>query len=103
MTWELLDAQEKRRAVIVLLLILLMAAVQMAGVASIMPFMTVAGNPGVVNTNRYLHNLYVEFGNDNPARFLFLLGLGVMMLLIFSLIVKGLTYYAQIRFSEMRN
>ena len=52
--WELLSPHERHRALLLLVMILVMGFLQVVGVASIMPFMSVAANPDVVETNRYL-------------------------------------------------
>ena len=55
---SLLDSQQRKRASILLIMILVMGLLEMIGVASIMPFITVLLNPEVIQTNNFLSNIY---------------------------------------------
>ena len=101
----LLTPNEHKRAGLLLLMILIMAILDTIGVASILPFIAVLTNPDIIETNFILNNIYqaVGFlGVDSNQKFLLLLGIFVLALLVFSLIFKSLTIYAQARFVEMR-
>ena len=100
-----LSLHERKRACLLLIMILIMALIDMVGVASILPFMSVLTNPGLVESNIYLNNFFQFmsiFGVKNNQQFLFALGLVVFFLLISSLAFKALTTYAQLRFVQMR-
>ena len=49
----LLSNKDKKRAIILLMMIFVMAVLDMIGVASIMPFMTVLTNPAILETNTF--------------------------------------------------
>jgi ATP-binding cassette, subfamily B, bacterial PglK len=101
----LLSSYERRRAMLLLGMILFMALLDMLGVASIMPFIAVLTNPGLVETNAILNTAYETssiFGVETNQQFLFVLGIFVFILLIISLAFKALTNYAQVRFTRMR-
>ena len=69
-------------------MILLMALLDMIGIASILPFMTLLTNPGLVETNIFLSKLFKisnSFGVENKQEFLFFSGLIVLLLLFASL------------------
>lgn len=83
-------------------MILVMAMLDMAGVASILPFMAVLANPGLVETNTILNAAYAKLGFTDPQQFLFVLGMLVFVLLVVSQAFKALTTYAQLRFTLMR-
>ena len=100
-----LSLHERKRACLLLIMILIMALIDMVGVASILPFMSVLTNPSLVESNIYLNNFFQFmsiFGVKNNQQFLFALGLVVFLLLISSLAFKALTTYAQVRFVQMR-
>jgi len=99
---SLMSSGERRRAVLVFLLMLGMALLEMMGVASIMPFVSVLANPQVIETNRYLAFVYDRLGFTSSNSFLFFLGVVVLVLFISSLSFKALTTYAIQRFSNMR-
>ena len=100
---SLLDSQQRKRASILLIMILVMGLLEMIGVASIMPFITVLLNPEVIQTNNFLSNIYQiteKIGIKNDFDFLFFLGIMVFLLLVISLSFKALTMYIQLRFTK---
>jgi ABC-type multidrug transport system fused ATPase/permease subunit len=99
---DLLTTQERKRAGLLLGMILVMSILDMAGVASIMPFMAVLANPKLVEVNTYLNFAYTKMGFTDPQVFLFALGMLVFVLLILSLAFKALTTYVQLRFILLR-
>ena len=100
----LLSNKDKKRAIILLMMIFVMAVLDMIGVASIMPFMTVLTNPAILETNTFLNKAFIFsniFGVETQQQFLFFLGVVVMLLLISSLSFKALTIFTQLRFTSM--
>ena len=78
-----------------------MALLDMAGVASVMPFLTVLSNPELIKTNgilQILFDLSNKFGVETTDQFIFFFGILLFLFLIFTLSFKALTFYAQIRF-----
>ena len=83
----ILTPSERRGALLLLVMILLMAFLDMLGVASIMPFITVLANPEIIETNSLLKNVFVAskmFGIETEQQFIFILGIAVFALLVFS-------------------
>ncbi|WP_440650542.1 ABC transporter ATP-binding protein [Candidatus Pelagibacter sp. HIMB1495] len=81
-----------------------MSLLDMIGVASIMPFMTVLTNPTLIETNSILNILFKffeKFGFQSNQEFLFVFGLMVFILLVFSISFKALTMYLLSRFTYM--
>ncbi|WP_018872908.1 ABC transporter ATP-binding protein [Thioalkalivibrio sp. ALJ16] len=99
----LLDAPGRRRAYLMLLLIVALAFVEMVGVASIMPFVMVLANPEVVETNRHLNALYTGLGFESTDRFMFFLGVAMMLALLTTITFKALVTYLMQRFMHMRS
>lgn len=98
----LLTPGERRRGALVLGMMLVLACLETAGVASVMPFLAVLGNPEMVETQPILAWMYEEGGFESVERFLFLLGLGAFGMVLFSACVRSLTTYAMYRWTEMR-
>nr|WP_063465555.1 hypothetical protein [Ectothiorhodospira sp. BSL-9] len=98
----LLTPRERRRSSLVLAMVILMALLETAGVASIMPFLAVLGNPEVVHTNAVLSSLYEGLGFTSTQNFLMALGGAVFTLMLVSAVFRILTHYAMNRFIEMR-
>jgi ATP-binding cassette, subfamily B, bacterial PglK len=101
--WEILTTHERQRAALLLLLILVMGFTQMAGVASVLPFMSLAANPQAVETNPYLATAYAFLGFSDTRQFLLFLGLVVFAGLVAAIAAKALTTYALTRFIETRS
>lgn len=102
---DLLSPAERKRIAALMVMMLVMALLDMLGVASILPFFAVLANPRLVETNSILSWAYqfsANLGVASVKQFLFLLGFFVFVLLVFSLTIKALTSYAQIRFALMR-
>ena len=101
----ILTPQELKRAGLLLVMILVMALLDMIGVASILPFITVLTNPNIIETNSILNSIFHSmsmFGVETKPQFLFSLGIIVFVLLVVSIIFRAITTYAQMRFVEMR-
>ena len=82
----LLSPHERKRGSLLLGMIIVMALLDMIGVASILPFMAVLTNPGLVETNLILNYMFEVsniFGIENNAQFLFTLGALVFLTLVF--------------------
>jgi ABC-type multidrug transport system fused ATPase/permease subunit len=102
----LLNPHERKKAILLIFMILIMALLDMIGIASILPFITVLMNPSLVETNYILYNLYQAsriLGVENNQEFLFLLGTLVFVLIVTSLVFKALTTYVQIGFVMMQD
>jgi len=100
----LLTPPERKHVSFLLLMILIMALLDTIGVASILPFVGVLSNPGLLETNIVLKTMFQassKFGVENRQQFFFASGILVFGLLISSLIFKTLTIYIQIRFVKM--
>ena len=101
----LLSKNERKRAYLLMGMIIVMALLDMIGVASILPFITVLTNPDLVETNYLINSLFKIsnlFGVKTNQQFLFAMGIFVFLLLVISLMFKALTNYTQVRFVSMR-
>ena len=95
----LLSPYERRRAALLMIMLLIMAILDMIGVASIMPFITVLSNPNIIESNFLLKFMYEKsslVGVNNLSEFIIALGILVFFILVLSLTFKGLTTYAQL-------
>lgn len=87
---------------LLLILVLLNSFVDILGIASILPFVTILTNPEIIETNFFLASVYEYskiFGVKTIFQFLFFLGIAVFVLLIISLFMRGMTTYALIHFT----
>jgi ABC-type multidrug transport system fused ATPase/permease subunit len=99
---SLFTRREKKRGAIVLMMAVGMAVLETAGVASVMPFLSVLGNPGIVETNPVLATAYEWGGFASVDAFLMALGVGAFALIVTSAIFRAVTLYAIQRWAWMR-
>ncbi len=98
----LLTSRERRRGALVLCMVIVMALLETAGVASVMPFLSVLGNPEVVHNNQILSFLYQGLGFESVDTFLMALGAAASVVIVFSAVFCTLTHYAMNRFIQLR-
>ena len=101
----LLLPNERKQGIVLILMFLLMAILDMIGVASIMPFIYVISNPGIIENNSIINSAFQTsklIGVETVQEFLFLSGIIFFILLLISLSFKALTTYVQTRFTQMR-
>ena len=100
--WFLLSKEERSETSVLLVMILIMSLLDVLGVASILPFITVLGSPELVETIPILSWTYNYFGFTNKTDFFFFLGGLVFITLIISLAWKTATQYKLLSFVFMR-
>ena len=100
----LISSVERKRATLLMGMTVVMALLDMLGVASILPFMAVLANPGLVQTNDILNAAFVRshyVGVESVDEFFLALGALVFVVLVMSLAFKAFTTYVQTRFLRM--
>ncbi len=93
---SLLTAQEKKRGAWIFVLVIGMALLETVGLASVMPFLAVLGDPTLLDTNYLLKAVYQfakEMGVESPNRFLIFLGAAAFALIIISAVYRTFTHY----------
>ena len=101
----LLSSQERKQGFLLLIMIIVMGLLEVAGVASIMPFTAILINPEIIDTNSILRLMFDysnNFGIQTKKHFMFILGLLVFVLLLASILFKAVTHYFQLRYTNMR-
>lgn len=94
----ILTRREKRSFAILLCAILVMASLEVAGIASILPFMQLVSTPDVVQSNRWLGEAYDRFGFEDYRSFVLMVGVLVLTLMTLSKLAGALTKWMQHRF-----
>lgn len=101
----ILTLKDYKSAIFLFIMVLIMAIVDIAGIASILPFVALLTNPTLIDSNRILKNMFDflrPFGVDDVNQFLFIFGILVFVLLVSSLLIKSFTVYLQIRFVQLQ-
>ena len=99
---DLLDRRGRQQALLLLAMILVTAAIETAGVASIVPFVAVLADPNLVTTNSYLNAAYHGLGFTSIHSFFIFLGLVVFVVTVGSTALKAASSWALLRFTGMR-
>ncbi|MEX0729667.1 MAG: ATP-binding cassette domain-containing protein [Aquisalimonadaceae bacterium] len=98
----ILTPRERRRGSMVIVMMAALAVIEVAGIASITPFLAVLGNPGVVEQNPYLNGIYQWLGFGSPETFLIALGVFAVIFLMTAAVFRTLAHHAMFRFANMR-
>src|SRR5205823_529501 len=68
------DRSERRHALGLFAILLLRSLVEALGIASIMPFIAIAANPGLLEHASFLHRAFVAIGGSGESAFTVFLG-----------------------------
>jgi len=85
-----------------MVLMILVGCMELAGTASVAPFLAVLAKRSVIETNPYLSTVYLALGFENARSFLIALGVLAIVMLIATSVLNVLANYAALRFSNMR-
>jgi len=80
--WRLLDGAERRRLLWLQAIALVMAVSTLAGIAAVLPFFAVLGDPSLIDRNFALSLLYRHFHFNNQREFLTALGVALLVLVL---------------------
>lgn len=98
----LLTKDERRKLIVVFLLVLVMGFLELAGIGSIMPFLSVATNPKSIQSNQYLKWVYDYFEFESTSSFITTLGIVFVIFLLISNCSRAMITYITKRYSAMR-
>ncbi len=101
-TWMLFTPDSRRRAVGILFLVILMALVETAGVLSILPFLSVLGDPEVVQRNPLVAAAYRRLGFQDTRQFTVALGIFSIVFVLVSSAFKVATQHVLNRFVHLQ-
>lgn len=101
--YRILSPRERRQVLLLLPLLCLSALVEVVGVASIMPFLSIVGDSGAVERSELLSRAYQAGGFSDTRSFLIALGVAMFCVIMASNALTALTTWAVLRFSWMRN
>jgi ATP-binding cassette subfamily C protein len=79
------------------------AVIEVAGIASILPFLALITSPETIQNNEILNWFYTTLNFQSTNRFLIFVGIVVLVILIVSNVFVFLTKWGLARFSWMRN
>lgn len=91
--FSLLTPQQLKQFYILQLLVVVMAFTELAGIASIAPFMALVGDISLLEKEGLFAELYQLSGIANPMDFLFYTGLAVLVTLTLSTVISMITIW----------
>lgn len=101
--WSLLERRERRIALILIPTFVVSALLQAAGVASVLPFLSLVSDPSHIQQNHILARAYDLVGANSPHAFLILVGVASLIVLIGTNAVAAATDWIVFRFSWRLN
>lgn len=98
--YQLLTLEQRQKLIKLQFLVALMAFFELVGVAAIGPFMALVGDMSQLQGDNLLSKIYMESGFASPYKFLFWLGVAVLLVLCLAAIISiyttwRLSLYAQ--------
>lgn len=100
--FALLNERERKLAIVLALLAMLMGLLDVLGVASVLPFLAVVSDPGLIRENAWLSTVHDWLGNPSTNTFLIMLGFGAFLFVFFAALFRAGTFYALTYFVRMR-
>jgi ABC-type multidrug transport system fused ATPase/permease subunit len=97
--FRLFSPQQKRSYTYLQILFLFNATMQVAGIASLAPFITLISRPEMISTNKFIHSIYVAVGSENNNSFFATFAIAIMVLIATSNFVAGFSTWKLYRFS----
>ncbi|KAB7884539.1 ATP-binding cassette domain-containing protein [Poseidonibacter ostreae] len=91
--FPLLTDIQRKKFYLLQVLVVLMTFLELIGIASIVPFMTLLGNMELLNEEGWLSTLYIYSGIETPESFTFFLGVSVLITLSISTLTSIFTTY----------
>ena len=91
--FALLSKSQRKRFYALQILVVVMAFTEIVGVASIIPFMALVGDMNQLQQDTIIAQVYQLTGITSESQFVFLLGVGVLIMLFFSAIISMFTLW----------
>ena len=91
--FSLLTSQQRKEFYYLQILVVLMAIMEIVGVASIIPFMSLVADSNLLKEETFISQIYKASNIDSENQFLFLLGLLVIVMLFMATLISSFTIY----------
>lgn len=100
-----LDSKEKKNLYLLIVLIVFISLIDVAGISSIFPFISLIANPNIIETNSLMSAVYnksLDLGINSQDQFFFVFGLFFISIFILSIIGRIILSYSINKFGLMR-
>jgi ATP-binding cassette subfamily B protein/ATP-binding cassette subfamily C protein len=95
----LLTQKDKKWLILLLFLSLLSSIIETVGISAIMPFISMASNPELIVSNKYLNAIYTFFNLNDKEQFIVYFGIGLILFYIFRAVYTVVYGYLLNKFS----
>jgi ATP-binding cassette, subfamily B, bacterial PglK len=99
--YSILDRKERRAALLLFFIMILFGIIQTLGVASVLPFMALLSDPGIVHSNPWMKRAYDAVGFDDVKHFLAFLGVMAILVLFATQAFSAFAQWCFLRFNAM--
>ena len=100
--FDLCTIEEKKKFFFLIILIFLVSFLEVLFALSLLPFISLLSNPDLLKTNVHINNIFnitkEIFGISNYINFIFFLGCVILIIIIFTIILRIWSKYNQIKF-----
>lgn len=93
--------RERKNIYWLLSAIIVMALMEMAGIASIMPFMALVADPGLIHRHAVLSNVYTALGFSSDVAFLYFVGAVVLAVLVSNNLFSAFALWLSLRVTSL--
>ena len=100
---DLLPKKERFRLYRLLLSVALMSIIELFGVVSIFPFMSVAADPNQIYTNKHLSLIFNQGGFSSENSFLIFLGSAAFLSIVLGNFFRAYSTYSLMSYAHMQN
>jgi HlyD family secretion protein len=97
---SLLTREQWRHYLLLQTLFAITAFIQVAGIASLAPFIALIANPGMIHTNRFTQLFYERMQFENDVAFLMFFAGVVMAFIVASNLIAAVTTWFTVKFSQ---
>ena len=101
--WDLLSPHEQRQSLFLFPAVVVMALLDTAGLASIVPFLSLLSDPNAIGKHKWLSVFYTTFHFESRESFAIWSGVLVLAVLVIGNIFAAFTTWWLLHFSWMRN
>lgn len=101
-TLSFFEKEDKIKLSIIFILMFFSALIEMVGIGSILPFITILSNPESIHTNELLRFLYQFLHFSSVSSFIVFLGLAFVFFILLSNVSKALITYVAKKFTFLR-
>tara|TARA_X000000950_G_C13890222_1_gene650539 strand:+ start:686 stop:2500 length:1815 start_codon:yes stop_codon:yes gene_type:complete len=98
--FSLLTKKQRQNFYTLQILVVISAIMEIVSIASIIPFMTLVGDMSLLQQNTTIAEVYLYTGITSESKFIFLLGLGVLIVFLISSVVSMFTLWRLFMFAN---